>query len=387
MAKQLSTTLQRKLTAAQKLYTEGRTAVDAAHMKAREALAAIYNFAHAAQGDAAVEDMYRVNKITIREGDGGNPFLYPVKYCIGTADIDEHGAVVGWNWDRPRLAQYGNICWYANHEGIAPKDFLNWLLDPERGGGTITKANNLAVASGKLPGPRRSNPVAAGDVDPLEAINKLLAPRWNAAVGNSPTISVDMNVAGLTAGFVELVGEADKDGNITLLGAVPMSADAAYRAALRMPALKKPHTAFIKLCTDARAADAEQLQIVNREDMPKVRIGGDPLFKLDAPVSFLALDTHYTIQRDAINAVVLLDRNFVDLIWSATDTALVAEVPTQPFLDAVLDLNTKRDERFDQKKQKAIEAGKPAPFAPERFELPVPAQFVGDAVHIPVEVK
>ena len=217
--------LKAPLEAARTAYQDFLKAEHGAHKAARIALAKIYASSVAAIDDQSLIDLYDECKIKVREDAAANPFIQPIKLAIGTAEEDGAGYVSCWLFDSTRLGQFANICYYAHQLDVTVEDFPEWLEDAERGGGTITAANQLAQQNGALPGPCRIEDVPA----PQDFLADCIAPRWTDASEGDVSIKLNLDKAGLKPGIAQLVVWVEESGTLRVLGAIQMEEAAIVR--------------------------------------------------------------------------------------------------------------------------------------------------------------
>jgi hypothetical protein len=334
----LPTALRKKLTTAQSAYDSLLEAEGRAYTQSQTALTEIYAFAFAAIGNNAIQDEYENNRITVRGDAAVNPFLQPIKAAIGRPEaIDQDGRPTKWVFDSSRLGVYGNICYYARDQGVQPKEFLEWLLDPSHGGGNITKANVIAQHNIQI-GPNRLKPVDPA-FNPDEYIAGMLAPRWNEAVVEQPIIKVDMNKAGIAPNsLAQLITKVDEEGNLTVLGIMPAENDAVIREIKRLPSISKPQDLLLRAAK--MAGDVDEITIHNSTKRVELKIKGMPPVKLSSTSDpFLPAKSAVTINADAIKAIVHIDRKFKDTIWLIDGNDFVVSIPDQTIEAAMNEIN------------------------------------------------
>ena len=329
------------LNAAQKAYRKLLEAECGAHKAARGALSEIYKFACAALTSDTLPDIYDECKITVREDAAANPFIRPIKLVIGKPELDEANYVSRWLFDSTRLNQFANICFYAHHLGVTVEDFPEWLEDAERGGGTITAANQLAQQNGALPGPCRIEET----FDPLAFIANHISPRWSEAIGEDVSIQLDLEKAGIRAGMVQLIGNVDEDGNLQILGIVQMDEVAVMRELKKFIAGRpNPHVVLIDAAKFA--ADGSAVNITNDEHGVIFQSeNGEPHTYSEEPDTFLPMNETVVLGPDVVAGVLTIADNFHDTFWALLDTNLVVSVPGGSAEKALADINKIRKDK------------------------------------------
>ncbi|MBT6241988.1 MAG: hypothetical protein HOI46_08145 [Rhodospirillaceae bacterium] len=376
--------LRHQLEAARTAYTTFVNTERRASGQALVALSEIYAFSLQAIHDNRIRDEYEVNRVTVRGDAAANEFLLPIKYAIGEAVIDQNGNIDKWTFDSTRLGAYGNICYHANSLGITANQFLDWISDRERGGGTIAEANLRAQRSGILPGPARINPDAE-DADPVEYITQMLGPRWQEAVGNIPNIKINMNRAGIGPGLAQLITTVDEDGNVTILGVLPIDPDTVTKELKKLPGIPRPHDILIEAAK--MAADADELIIHNSQTQVLAKFGEFTSTLSEEPSSFLPANTVIILDQNSINAIVQIDKDFKDTIWEINGNNFVVSVPNQTIEQAMMDITAERKKKWKLRRDLARAAGKPDPHVVKPYALPEKLTSKNGKLHIPFTVK
>ncbi len=381
----LSDINQKQLNVARSKFELSIDAEKKAHDTARTALAEIYKFAVATKGTRALRDECESKQITVRSGSDANDFLLPIKMVISKEVLDSAGNQIDWTFDSQKLARYANICYHANNQNIKPNDFLKWLEDEDNGRGNITKANVQSQQSGNLPGTTRV-PVLTDDVDPLDFITDTLGPRWSEAVNKPPSFKIDMNKAGVGPGLVQFISAVDENGDVRILGVIPADGKSIVNDIKHVASLPKPQK-LLALAVKMLGDDDHQIVIYNTSKVT-VKVDKKADIELSSkPDPFLPSNTRITLDKNAVQAILHIDKSFKDTIWEVDEDNFVVSVPNKTIEQAMADVEETAKMKWLEKKQIANDEGKIPPNELWRYVKPGYLKTKGGKIIISFEVE